>query len=125
MNADFILLYEQFQSLRNHYMRQLGDLKKKDVWYEKYLLWKFERDRLLGYVLSANSTQLPSPEIEKLEHRRFQLQVLMDVAYIQGDLEQRGVLRMTSPQDYEIAQNVFQKSDGSEETMIPLIDQYF
>lgn len=49
----------------------------------------------------------------------------MDIAYIQGKLEQHDVVRFISPESYKIAQSVFQNSDGTEETMIPLIDEHF
>lgn len=122
MNADFLILKAQFNALRNHYMSHLGNNPDKDiVWRDKYLLWLFERELLS----SCDNTQLPSPESETLERRRFQLQALMDVAYLQGHLEQFGVARLIQPESREIADAVFRDSDGSEETMLPLIDRYF
>ena len=122
MNIDFLMLKAQFNALRNFYMGHLGSNPDKDIaWRDKYLLWEFERDLLS----SCDNTQLSSPENEILERRRFQLQVLMDVAYLQGHLEQFGVARLIQPGSREIADAVFRNSDGSEETMIPLIDRYF
>ena len=120
MNTDFILLKAQFNALRNLYMARLSNRGKDIAWLDKYILWKYEREILL----SEDNTPLPSPESERLERRRFQLQVLMDVAYIQGHLEQFDLIRYISPDAYNIASEVGQHSDCSEESMLPLIDKY-
>ncbi len=126
MDAEYILLKAQFEALRNYFTSLLSTIFKDDenttdkVWRAKYLLWSFERDNLYA---SCCNTQPSSPESEKINHRCFQLQVLMDVAYIQGQLEGYDLIRYISPDAYNLAQSVFLRSDGSEEKMLPLIDE--
>ena len=87
--------------------------QQENVWLDKFIHWKYER---VMFPFSKNQDQ---------ERRCFHLQVLMDIAYIQGKLEQHDVIRFISPESYKIAQSVFLNSDGTEETMIPLIDEHF
>lgn len=128
MNEDFIILKAQFHALRNYFTSLLPTIfqhdKEKDskVWLAKYLLWKFERDNLAPYDLEGSHK---SPDQGKIGRRRFQLQVLMDVAYIQGQLEGYGIPRLVGSYDAVQAQRVFENSDGSEETMLPLIDALY
>lgn len=106
MDSDFIPQTQRY--IRSHRNNQ-----QDNVWYDKFFLWKYERIMLL---FSKNKDQ---------ERRCFHLQVLLDIAYIQGKLEQYDIVRFISPDSYKIAQNVFQNSDGTDETMIPLIDEHF
>ena len=128
MNLEVILLKAQLEALRNYYVSSLvtlfsHDEKKNDkVWLAKFLLWRFERDNLSS--LESLPT-LASPEKEVINHRCFQLEVLMDVAYIQGDLEGYDVTRVIFPHHIVRANDVFEKSDGSEESMISIIDKLY
>ncbi len=128
MDNDFIILKAQFHALRNYFTSLLPTIFKDDpyrdnkVWLAKYLLWKFERDNLAPYDLAGSHTP---PEKDKISRRRFQLQTLMDVAYIQGLLEGYGIPRLIDSCAAAQAQQVFQNSDGSEETMLPLIDALY
>ncbi|MBR1652999.1 MAG: hypothetical protein IJ692_06385 [Alloprevotella sp.] len=128
MNEDFIILKAQFHALRNYFTSLLPTIFRHDkemdskVWLAKYLLWKFERDNLAPYDLEGSHK---SPDQGKIGRRRFQLQVLMDVAYIQGQLEGYGIPRLVGSYDAVQAQRVFENSDGSEETMLPLIDALY
>lgn len=128
MNADFLLLKTQVEALRNCFMSLLPtifehDKEKEDkVWLAKYLLWKNERDLLSSFELTDC---IPSLEKEKISHRRFQLQVLMDVAYIQGQLEGYDIPRIIDSYAAAQALKVFEQSDGTEETMLPLIDEIY
>lgn len=92
------------------------------VWYAKYFIWKFERQNLspLSYKL-----QPASPDLKKIDRRCFQLQILMDVAYIQGGLEEYGIPRKISQHEQSLADHVFYDSDGGEDGMVFLIDQYY
>lgn len=125
-DIDQILLNAKVNAMRTYFVSLLpviyqGD-KEKDskVWLAKYLLWQFERESLAPYDYTNT---LSSPEKERISRRRFQLQVLMDVAYIQGQLEGYDILRKVDSYAAAQAQQVFEKSvDGSEESMIPLID---
>lgn len=125
MNTDFILLKAQFNAFRNLFVGLLPRIDKGDtntVWFHKYRLWEFERELLFSY----DRSRLSSPEIEKLDRRCFQLQVLMDVAYLQGRLEQFEIIRLIQPDSMSLANNVFaHSSDGSEEMMVPLIDKLY
>lgn len=128
MNEDFIILKAQFNALRNYFASLLPSIfqndKEKDskVWLAKYILWKYERDLLAPYDLEASHK---SPDQGRIGRRRFQLQVLMDVAYIQGQLEEYGIPRKVSSHAAAQAQQVFHKSRGCEETMLPLIDALY
>ena len=121
MNSDILIIKAQLHAMRSVYMGSLSKQGKDIAWLHKSLLWKFEK----GVLPFSESIQLPSDESEKLERRHFQLQVLMDVAYLQGNLEQFDIYRCVPPGSVKIAECVFHESDGSEETMIPLIDKYF
>lgn len=87
--------------------------QQENVWLDKFFNWKYER------------VMLPFSNNEDKERRSFHLQILMDIAYIQGNLGQYDVVRFISPYSHKMAQNIYQKSDGTEETMIPLIDEHF
>lgn len=128
MKEDFIILKAQFEAMRNYFTSLLPTIfqhdKEKDskVWLAKYLLWKFELENLAPYD-SEDSHK--SPAQDTIGRRRFQLQVLMDVAYTQGRLEGYDIPRKVSSDAAAQAQRVFESSDGSEETMIPLIDALY
>ncbi len=124
-DIDQILLNAKVDAMRTYFISLLPTIyqhdKEKDskVWLEKYTLWQFERESLAPYEITE---KLSSPERERINRRRFQLQVLMDVAYIQGQLEGYDIIRKVDSYAAAQAQQVFEKSDGSEESMIPLID---
>jgi len=128
MKTDFIILKAQVEAMRNYFASLLPTIFQHDeekdskLWLAKYLLWKAERDILAPYDLAASHK---SPDRDKIGHRRFQLQVLMDVAYIQGQLEGYGIPRIIGSVAAAQAQQVFENSDGSEETMLPLIDSLY
>ncbi|MCE2616082.1 M41 family metallopeptidase [Phocaeicola oris] len=125
MDTALIILKAQFDALRNLLMSILPTMfehdKQKDdkVWFAKYCLWKFERDNLASFEISDT---LPTPEKDRISRRRHQLQVLMDVAYIQGRLEEHEIIRKVDSYAAAQAQQVYAQSDHSEETMLPLID---
>ena len=131
MDIDLELLKAQHEALRTYFFSLLptifgkGRQKKIDdsmTWLAKYFIWCFERENLspLSYTLPP-----ASPDLERIDRRRFQLQVLMDVAYIQGGLEGYDILRRISPHDFALAEHIFHNSDGSEAGMIALIDQNY
>lgn len=126
MDIDMIFLKAQFEALRDGYTSLLSTVFEHDeecdskVWSAKYHLWKFERDALSAF---EKTDGLSSHEKEQINHRRFQLQVLMDVAYIRGGLEGYGIPRIIDSYAAAQARQVFDQSDGSEETMLPLIDK--
>lgn len=119
------MLKAQFEALRNYFTSLLPTVfqhdKEKDckVWLAKYCLWKFERDNLAPFDFADT---LPTLEKDRISRRRHQLQVLMDVAYIQGRLEEHGIIRKVDSYAAAQAQQVYDQSDHSEETMLPLID---
>ena len=102
MDIEFEMLKAQHEALRNYFVSLLPYIyrthpdEKRDgskTWLAKYFLWRFERENLapLDYTQSLSSL-----EKAPISHRRFQLQVLMDVAYIQGGLEGYDILRRIS-----------------------------
>lgn len=116
------MLKAQNQALRTYFTSLLPVIFHGDdqyVWLAKYLMWDFERQNLAPYDFSD---KLDSLEKDKISHRRFQLQVLMDVAYIQGQLQEHGITRLVGSVAAGQAAQVFRLSDHSEETMLPLID---
>lgn len=121
-----ILLKAQFQALRDSFIGLLPDIfhgDKQEVWRAKFNLWSFERELLAPFENKGNLSPL---EREIFCHRRFQLQVLMDVAYIQGRLEEYDIPRIIDSYAAAQALQVFQQSvDGSEERMLPLIDKLY
>lgn len=125
MNTDLILLKAQVEAMRNYFVSLLPVIFKKDegkVWLAKYLMWKFERELLSPYAYTRGHNSLDQ---DKIDHRRFQLQVLMDIAYIQGGLEAYGILRKVDSVAAAQALDIYTHSDGSEETMLPLIDKIY
>lgn len=126
MDIDMIFLKAQFEALRDGCTSLLSTVFEHDeecdskVWNAKYHLWQFERDALSAF---EKTDGLSSREKERISRRRFQLQVLMDVAYIQGGLEGYGIPRIIDSYAAAQARQVFAQSDGSEETMLPLIDK--
>lgn len=125
MDTELIMLKAQVEAFRNYFTSLLPTIFQNDkeknskVWLAKYCLWKFERDNLAPFDFSDT---LPTPEKDRISHRRHQLQVLMDVAYIQGQLEEYGILRRVDSYAAAQAEHVYAQSDHSEETMLPLID---
>lgn len=128
MNPDIIISKAQFEALRNYFTSLLPTIFQHDeekdgkVWLAKYIIWKFERDFLAPYDSSEPHN---SPERDKISRRRFQLQVLMDVAYIRGQLEGYDITRKVTSYDAAQAMRVLENSDGSEESMLPLIDTLY
>lgn len=128
MKTDFIILKAQVEAMRNYFTSLLPTIFQHDeekdskVWLAKYLLWKAERELLAPYDLTASHKSL---DRDKIGRRRFQLQVLMDVAYTQGQLEGYDIPRKVGSDAAAQAQQVFENSDGSEETMLPLIDALY
>ena len=119
------MLKAQVEAFRNYFTSLLPTIFQNDrekdskVWLAKYLLWHFERQNLSPYDFADT---LPTPEKDRISRRRHQLQVLMDVAYIQGRLEEYGIIRKVDSYAASQAEQVYAQSDHSEETMLPLID---
>lgn len=126
MDIDMIFLKARFEALRDCFTGLLPGIfhgDKQEVWRTKFNLWSFERELLAPFEFEDNI----EPHVkEKIGRRRFQLQVLMDVAYIQGHLEECGKPRIIDSYAAALALQVFQQSgDGSEERMLPLIDKCY
>ena len=125
VKQDYIILNAKLGAFTTYFKSLLPIIFQNDpdtdgkVWLAKYLLWQSERELLAPYDSEASSG---SPDSDTIGRRRFQLQVLMDVAYIQGRLEEYGIARIVDSYAAAHAQHVFHDSDGSEETMLPLID---
>lgn len=126
MDTDLIMLKAQFEALRNYFTSLLPTVFSHDkeqnskVWLAKFCLWRFERENLVPYCSLSRPV---SPETKRIDHRRFQLQILMDVAYIRGHLEAYDITRQISPESVRLANWVYEQSDGSEEAMLHSIDK--
>lgn len=125
MNTDLIILKSQVQAMRNYFTSLLPVLlkgNKSKVWLAKFLMWQFERELLAPF---SYTDKLAPLEKEKIDRRRFQLQVLMDVAYIQGHLEEHDITWIISSDAAVRALDIYNSSQGCEETMLPLIDKFY
>lgn len=131
MNIEFEMLKAQHEALRNYFISLLPyifrthpdeKLGGSKTWLAKYFLWRFERENLapLDYTQS-----LSFHEKAPIDHRRFQLQVLMDVAYIRGGLEGYDIVRKVSQDAQALADIVYSRSDGSEADMCRVIDEIY
>lgn len=131
MNIEIELLKAQNKAMRSYFVSLLSVIFQNDnqqkadgskVWLAKYWMWRYERENLspLSYTLPP-----ASQDLKLIDRRYFQLQVLMDVAYIQGGLEAYGIPRKISPYAADLANRVFLHSDGGENGMIALIDDYY
>ena len=131
MNIEFEMLKAQHEALRNYFISLLPYIFRTNpdeklggskTWLAKYFLWRFERENLapLDYTQS-----LSSHEKAPIDHRRFQLQVLMDVAYIRGGLEGYDIVRKVSQDAQALADIVYSRSDGSEADMCRVIDEIY
>lgn len=127
-NLEIIMLKARLEALHSQFTSMLPVVydhcedAKDRTWLAKYCLYRNEREILDAYSCRRGISSLAK---EKISHRRFQLQVLMDVAYIQGGLEGYDIFRVIQPDSYRIATSVYERSDGSEETMLPLIDEFY
>lgn len=95
MNADYILLKAQNDAFRTYFMSLLKYLFKgseTDMWFAKYLIWQFERENL-----PSLTDELPKDIGEPIARRRFQLQTLIEIALIEGGLENYEGLRKPHP----------------------------
>lgn len=125
MDTDLMLLKAQNDAFRTYFLSLLPVIMGDDtdrVWLAKYFLWRFERENLapFDYKLSPDA-----PAKVRIGRRRFQLQVLMDVAYIRGHLEAFGISRRISPDAAALADSVYSRSDGSEARMTDVIDGFY
>ncbi len=131
MNIEFEMLKAQHEALRDSFVSLLPYVfrthrdEKRDgsmTWLAKYYLWRSERGSLspLDYTQSLSSL-----EKAPIGHRRFQLQALMDVAYIRGGLEGYDIVRKVSQDARALADTVYSRSDGSEADMCRVIDEIF
>lgn len=121
MSIELLMMKAQINAFRNLFLGMLGGILKDsdEVWLRKYQLWEFEREHLLSFQQSG----LSSPDQKVLEHRRLQLEFLMNIAYIAGNLENYELVRYISPESADLAKRVYQESDKTEQSMLSLIDK--
>lgn len=120
MNPELVIIRAQLSALRAHYIHFIESHSKKDVWLHKYVFWDYERYLISFYASEYDHISDQSQKL--LDRRRYQLQVLCDIACIVGNLDMD---RLIPPESRRIALDVYNRSDGSEEGMIPLIDEYY
>lgn len=126
MTTNEIILKAQLASIRRTadvLLRSLwADVENKPqlLWYARYLNYKFERDSLSPCCFGLTE---PVAQPELLEHRRYHLQVLMDVAYIQGSLGELGIVRRISPPAAALAEKVFRHYDGFDESLFQALEK--
>lgn len=117
-NIELTILQAQFNALRNLFLGCMVQFwTPQERWRYKFILWKSERD-ILGEVCKHKPG---TPEGDMIDRRRFQLQVMMDVAYIQGHLGECDIIRYIDPESLKIANDV---ADDYEELMLPKIEKY-
>lgn len=125
MNIDLELVKAQVDALRIAYLGLLFSLYPNDPdrrWLARYYFWQMERENL---ATLRGRVQNSSPETDKIDRRRFQLQVLMDVAYIQGGLEGFDILRRIDPDSFDLAMRIYSQTDGSEDQMVQKIEKIY
>lgn len=131
MNIEFEMLKAQHEALRSYFVSLIPHIfrthpdEKKDgskTWLAKYFLWRFERENLAPLDFQSDLDALAK---KKISHRRFQLQVLMDVAYIRGHLEGYDIVRQVSRDALALADTVYTHSDGGEDDMCRVIDEIY
>lgn len=113
-DVDFLILKAQVDALRMWSMiRDAQDLCPQEVWKSRYILWRLERENL-----QEQETALPSsPDSSRVCQRIYQLQILLDVAYIRGDLQEYGLTRYIDAKALEIATRVA-PDEYDEETVL-------
>lgn len=120
MTTNEIILQAQITSLRRvadvlllHFWSD-AENKSQLIWFSRYLNYKYERDILASSDFGlTDSGQQP----ELLARRRYHLQVLMDIAYLQGNLGELNIVRRIAPQDAALANKVFESYDGFDESL--------
>lgn len=108
-----VLLYHKFGDEKPDY---------PSLWYTRYLRYDYERGYL--YLLSE-TTDPQSLEAERIEHRRFQLQILVNIAYLRGHLEDYDIVRKASRRDEAAAHKIFESYDGYDESLLRAIDDFY
>lgn len=109
MTTNEMILQAQITSLRRvadvlllHFWSD-AENKTQLIWFSRYLNYKYERDILASSDFGlTDSGQQP----ELLARRRYHLQVLMDIAYLQGNLGELNIVRRVAPQDAALANKV-------------------
>jgi len=126
MTTNEMILQAQITSLRRvadvlllHFWSD-AENKTQLIWFSRYLNYKYERDILASSDFGlTDSGQQP----ELLARRRYHLQVLMDIAYLQGNLGELNIVRRVAPQDAALANKVFESYDGFDESLFRAIDE--
>lgn len=126
MTTNEMLLQAQITSLRRatdalllHFLSD-EENKTQFIWLSRYLNYKYERD-----ILASSGFGQPDSggQPELLSRRRYHLQVLMDIAYLQGNLGELNIVRRIAPQDAALANKVFESYDGFDESLFRAIDE--
>lgn len=126
MDKDLILLKAQNDAMRHLFMSMFKTIYKDDsdrIWLAKYHLWLFERDNLPPFT-----GDLPDDARKAIENRRFQLQTLLDIAWLEGSLEDFEIeswFRHISPDRERFAARVFEVSGhaSDEESLVAAIER--
>ncbi len=126
MDADYILLKAQHDAFRVYFMSLLKHIFRGDeaeIWFAKYCLWQFEHENL-----PSLTDELPKDIGEPVARRRFQLQTLIDIALIEGGLEDFVGLRKPHPIpacQRQYAAHVIEAAEGdlSEAALVEAIDR--
>ncbi len=126
MDKDFILLKAQNDALRHLFMSLFKTFFKNDtdrIWLSKYSLWLFERNNLPTFT-----ADFPEDARKAIDRRRFQLQTLLDIAWLEGGLEDFEIeswFRHISPDREQFAARVFEASGNAsdEESLVAAIDR--
>lgn len=113
-DVDFLLLKAQVDALRTWaVIRDAQGLSLQYIWKSRYLLWLQERENL-----QELETTLPaSLDSNRVYQRIYELQILLDVAYIRGDLQEFEIVRYIDAITLEKAK-VVAPEDYDEETIL-------
>lgn len=84
MNTDLFLLQSRFEAFKEMFFGYMASNEHSEVvWLNKYLFYKFERELLKAYLLRTPD----APDYLQIDERCFELQNMMDEAYLKGNLE--------------------------------------
>lgn len=126
MDKDLILLKAQNAAMRHLFMSLFKTFFKDDtdrIWLAKYYLWLFERKNLPAFT-----ADFPEDVRNAIDSRSFQLQTLLDIAWLEGGLEDfdfESWSRHISPDREQFAARVLEASGhaSDEESLVAAIDR--
>lgn len=118
---DFLMFKAQVEALRTWTIIKFAqDQNLQLIWKSKYHLWQLERENLQA----QETTWRASPGSSRVCQRIYELQILLDVAYIRGDLQEFGINRYIDTIISERAECVAPEEYDEETILRKLLPRY-